>query len=92
MLKVFLVPFRTINRTWAAPCGYTWSGSFQGHRMGRNKRNFLTFSPAHPTDLTLFVPLTISRGSFEKRGTCPWTPQNFLRGEGFQLHYESNFP
>jgi hypothetical protein len=34
--------------------------------MGRKKRALLTFSPAHPTDLTLFLPLTISRGSFEK--------------------------
>jgi hypothetical protein len=39
--------------------------------MGRKKRNLTAYSPAHPTDLTLFVPLTISRGSFVKRGTCP---------------------
>jgi len=35
--------------------------------MDRNKRTFLNFSPAHPTDLTLFVPLTISRGRKSRR-------------------------
>ena len=32
--------------------------------MGRKKRTLLAFSPAHPTDLTLLGPLTVSRGFF----------------------------
>jgi len=35
--------------------------------MDRKKSALLTFNPAHPTDLTLFVPLTISRGLFLKK-------------------------
>jgi len=35
-----------------------------GCRMGRKKRDLLTFSPAHPTDLTLLVPLDYFQGLF----------------------------
>jgi hypothetical protein len=47
--------------------------------MGRKKRNLAAFSPAHPTDLTLFVPLTISRGSFVKPPLDP--AKLFIREE-----------
>ena len=46
--------------------------------MGRKKRTLLDFSPAHPTDLTLFVPLTISRGLFLKKPPPVTPPQKLF--------------